>query len=195
MNAMTWIRIPLLAAIATLVAHGAVAAQPTTPLAIHTNDDGQDDFDPLDGTWKVHLKKLVKPLTRSTTWIEFDGTSSLRKLLGGRANLDEFTSEDPQTHTKTEGVTLRLYNPTTKEWRIYWISPRDSAIGIPVVGKFKNGRGEFYDQEEFQGRTIFVRYVWSNITANSAHFEQSFSEDGGKTWETNWVTDQTRVSP
>jgi hypothetical protein len=109
--------------------------------------------------------------------------------------MDEFTTEDPTTHAKTEGITVRLYNPTTKEWRLYWIGPRDGAIGIPVIGKFKDGRGEFYDQEEIQGRTIFVRYVWSNITANSAHFEQSFSQDGGKTWETNWITDQTRVSP
>jgi hypothetical protein len=195
MNVVRWIRIPAVAAMAMLWAHGTVATQPAAPLASHTNDDGQDDFDFLIGSWKVHLKKLVKPLTGSTTWIEFDGTSSARKILGGRANMDEFSTEDPQTHARTEGITVRLYNPTTKEWHIYWINPRDGVIGLPVVGKFKNGRGEFYDHEEFQGRTIFVRYVWSNITANAAHFEQSFSEDGGTTWETNWITDQTRVTP
>jgi hypothetical protein len=155
--------------------------------------DGQDGFDFLIGKWKVHLKKLVKPLTGSTTWVESEGTSSARKILGGHGNMDEFVTEDPQTHAKTEGVTVRLFNAQTQEWRIYWISPRDGAIGLPVVGRFKEGRGEFYDQEEFQGRTIFVRYVWSNITANSAHFEQAFSVDGGKTWEVNWISDQVRV--
>lgn len=153
--------------------------------------DGQHDFDFELGTWKIHLKRLLHPLTGSTTWVEFEGTSVTRKVWNGRANLEEFESDGPTGHI--EGLTLRLYNPQSRQWSIYWANGKDATLGVPTIGEFKNGRGEFFDQETFNGRAILVRYVWSDITPNSAHFEQSFSEDGGKTWEVNWITNQTRV--
>ena len=52
---------------------------------------------------------------------------------------------------------------------------------------------QFYGMDELDGRAILVRYAWSNITPNSAHFEQAFSVDGGKTWEVNWIAVDTRV--
>lgn len=155
--------------------------------------DGQHDFDFELGTWKIHLKRLLHPLTGSTTWVEFDGTSVTRKVWDGRANLEEFETDGPTGHI--EGLTLRLYSLQSHQWSLYWANSKDSALGQPTIGEFKNGRGEFFDQETFNGRTIFVRYIWSEITPNSAHFEQSFSDDGGKTWEVNWITDQTRVKP
>jgi hypothetical protein len=156
--------------------------------------DGHHDFDYEIGTWKIHLRKLVHPLTGSNTWVEYDGTSVARKVWDGRANLDEFESDGPAGHI--EGLTLRLYSPQTHQWSIFWANSKDGILGTPpMVGQFKNGRGEFYDQEIFEGRAIYVRFVWSDITTNSAHFEQSFSADGGKTWEANWITDQTRVKP
>ena len=153
--------------------------------------DGQRDFDFELGSWKIHLKRLVKPLTGSTTWVEFDGTSITRKVWNGRSQLEEFKTVGATG--PVEGLTLRLYNPESRQWSLYWSNRKNGAMGVPTVGEFKNGRGEFFDQESFNGRTIFVRYIWSGITANSAHFEQSFSEDGGQTWEVNWITDQTRV--
>lgn len=156
--------------------------------------DGQHDFDFELGTWKIHLSRLQDRLAGSTTWVEFDGTSVTRKVWGGRANLEEFETDSPTGHI--EGLTLRLYNPLTRQWSIYWANSKDPALGQPIqpmVGEFKDGRGEFYDQELWKGRSVFVRFVWSDITPTSAHFEQSFSEDGGKTWEVNWVTHQTRV--
>jgi hypothetical protein len=156
--------------------------------------DGQHDFDYEIGAWKIHLRKLVHPLTGSSTWIDFDGTSVTRKVWQGRANIEEFETDGASGHV--EGLTLRLYNPQSHQWSIFWANGKDGVLGIPpMTGQFKNGRGEFYDQEMFEGRAIYVRFVWSNITATSAHFEQSFSADGGKTWETNWITDQTRVKP
>jgi len=126
------------------------------------------------------------------SWVEFDGTSVSREVWGGRANLDEFETDGPSGHI--EGLTLRLYNPKTHQWSLYWANSREGSLGGPPnVGEFKNGRGEFFSQDTFNGRTILVRYVWSDITANSARFEQSFSDDGGKTWEANWISTQTRV--
>jgi hypothetical protein len=156
--------------------------------------DGQHDFDFELGTWKIHLKRLVQPLTGSSTWVQSDGTSVTRKLWDGRAQLEQFETDNPTTG-HIEGLTLRLYNPESHQWSLYWASGKDGVLGIPPnIGEFKNGRGEFYDQELYQGKAIFVRLVWSGITPNSAHSEQSFSGDGGKTWEVNWITDQTRVN-
>jgi len=153
--------------------------------------DGQHDFDFELGSWKIHLKRLLHPLTASSTWVEFDGTSVTRKLWSGRSQIEEFEVDSPTGHV--EGLTLRLYRPEGHQWYLYWANGKDGVLGQPTIGEFKNGRGEFYDQEPYNGRMIFVRYVWSEITPNSAHFEQSFSDDGGKTWEVNWITDQVRV--
>jgi len=92
-----------------------------------------------------------------------------------------------------EGLTLRLFNKQSRQWSLYWATSKAGTVGQPTIGEFHNGRGEFYDQEPFHGRVILVRFIWSEMTPNSAHFEQSFSDDGGKTWEVNWITDQKRV--
>jgi hypothetical protein len=160
----------------------------------NTPRDGQHDFDFEIGTWKIHLKRLDGRLVGSTKWVEFDGTSVTRKVWDGRANLEEFETNSP-TGGHIEGLTLRLYDPQTHQWSLYWATSKSGAMGAPTIGEFKNGRGEFFDTEPSgpNGRAILVRFVWSDITPNSAHFEQSFSDDGGKTWEVNWITDQTRV--
>jgi hypothetical protein len=116
-----------------------------------------------------------------------------KSVWDGGASLDEFTVNSPATNTRIEGVALRLYNPQTQEWRIYWANAKRGIVDPPVIDRFTNGRGEFYGQDELDGRAILVRYVWSDITPTSAHFEQSFSADGGKTWEPNWISDVTRV--
>ena len=156
--------------------------------------DGQHDFDFEIGTWKIHLKRLDHRLVGSTNWVEFEGTSVTRKVWNGRANLEEFET-DSAAGGHIEGLTLRLYDPQTHQWNLYWATSKSGAMGPPTIGEFKNGRGEFFDTEPSgpNGRSILVRFVWSEITQNSAHFEQSFSDDGGKTWEVNWITDQTRV--
>jgi hypothetical protein len=159
-----------------------------------TERDGQHDFDFEVGRWKIHLKKLVHPLTGSTTWVEFDGTSVTRKVWNGRSQLEEFETESPDG-SQIEGMTLRLYDPQTHQWSLYWATSKSAAMGVPTIGKFKNGQGEFFDTEQAgpNGKAVLVRFIWSNTTTNMPHFEQSFSEDGGKTWEVNWITDQTRV--
>jgi hypothetical protein len=153
--------------------------------------DGQHDFDPLIGSWKFHLKRLMNPLTGSTKWVDFEATGTCIKLWDGRAQVEEFEADGPTGHI--EGLTLRTYNPQSHEWRLYWANSRNGIMDPPQVGKFKDGRGEFYAQDTINGKTVLVRFVWTNMTTNSPHFEQSFSDDGGKTWEVNWITDQTRA--
>ena len=156
-----------------------------------TERDGQHDFDFEIGTWKTHLKRLLHPLAGSTTWVEYEGTTVVRKVWNGRANLLELEADGPAGHF--EGLNLRLYNPQSHQWSLNFANSNSGAISQPTIGEFKNGRGEFFDQETLNGRAIFVRFVISDITPNSTHFEQSFSDDGGKTWEVNWIATDTRV--
>jgi hypothetical protein len=153
--------------------------------------DGQHDFDFEFGSWKIHLKRRLHPLTGSNTWVEFDGTSVTRKLWDGRAEIEEFETDGAAGHI--EGLTLRTYNPQTQQWSLYWANSKDGTVVVPQIGQFKNGQGEFYAQDMLNGKSIFIRFIWSNTNTNVPHFEQSFSNDGGKTWEVNWITDQTRV--
>ncbi len=157
----------------------------------HTERDGQNDFDFEIGTWKTHLRRLVHPLTGSTSWVEYEGTSVERKVWNGRANLLELVAEGAAGHF--EGLSLRLYNPESHQWSLNFANSNSGMLSQPTIGEFKNGRGEFFDQETLNGRAILVRFVISDITPNSCRFEQAFSEDGGKTWEVNWIATDTRV--
>jgi hypothetical protein len=168
------------------------ATKPAAQQAI-AERDGQHDFDFECGSWKIHLKRLVSPLTGSTKWVEFDGTSVTRKVWDGRSQLEEFET-DSAVGGHMEGLTLRLYNPQSHEWSLYWANSKGGPIYPPQIGEFKNGRGEFYAQDMLNGKSIFVRFIWSETNTNKPHFEQSFSNDGGKTWEVNWITDQTRTN-
>jgi len=166
-------------------------ASSTRPPGTPARNGGEHDFDWEIGTWKAHLSRLLHPLTGSTTWVEFEGTSTVRSVWNGRANLGEFEAEGPAGHV--EGLTLRLYSPQSRQWSLHWANSADGLLGQPTIGEFKDGRGEFLDQEPFGGRVILVRFVFSNITPNSFRFEQAFSDDGGKTWEVNWIATFTRV--
>jgi hypothetical protein len=154
------------------------------------DQDGQHDFDWDIGTWKTHTRRLLHPLTGSTTWVDYDGTDIVRKLWDGRANIGEVESDGPAGHL--ELLTLRLYNPQSHEWSINIASSAGGTMSPPAIGGFKNGRGAFYDQETYNGRSILVRFGVSDITANSCRFDQSFSTDGGQTWETNLIVTETR---
>jgi hypothetical protein len=154
--------------------------------------DGQHDFDFEIGTWRTRLSRLQHPLTGSTTWLQYDGTSVVRKVWNGRANLVELEVNGPAGHL--EGLSLRLYNPEAHQWSLNYANVAGGVLGVPTIGEFKDGRGEFYDQESFNGRTILVRNVWSDITADACRFEQAFSDDGGATWEVNWIAVDTRIA-
>lgn len=151
--------------------------------------DGQHDFDWDIGHWQVHMKRLLHPLTGSTTWVEYDGTDVVRKVWDGRANLGEVELDGPAGHL--EFLTLRLYNPQTREWSMNITSSAAGVLGPPAIGRFAGGRGEFYDEEDYDGRRIRVRFEVSVLTPTSCRFEQSFSADGGRTWELNLIVNET----
>jgi hypothetical protein len=153
-------------------------------------DKGAHDFDFNIGTWKTHISRLQHPLTGSTTWIQYEGRSVIRKVWNGRANLVELEADSAAGHI--EGLSLRLYNPESHQWSLNFSNSAVGTMGQPTIGEFKNGRGEFTDQETLNGRTIWVRFVISDIKPTRVRYEQSFSDDGGKTWEANWIATDTR---
>lgn len=181
----------------------AIALQPLEGIAQQGSDasktnpqqpaarDGQHDFDWEVGTWSTHLKRRLRPLTGSNDWVEYEGTSVVRKVWNGRANLVELDVNGPSGHI--EGLSLRLYNPESRQWSLNFSNSASGTLTLPSIGEFKNGRGEFYSQETLNGRAILVRFVISNVTPDSWRFEQAFSDDGGKTWEVNWIATDTRV--
>jgi len=153
--------------------------------------DGQHDFDFEMGTWKTHLSRLLHPLTDSTTWVDYEGTSTVRKIWNGRANLVELEVDGPAGHI--EALSLRLYNRDSHQWSLNFASSSGATLSPPTIGEFINGRGEFYDQEKLNGRSILVRFVIADISAHSCRFEQAFSQDGGKSWQLNWIATDTRA--
>jgi hypothetical protein len=156
-----------------------------------TARDGQRDFDFEIGTWKTRLSRLLKPLSGSTTWVNYEGTTAVRKVWDGRANLVELNVEGPAG--RIEGLSLRLYDPQSAAWTLHYANSRDGLLAPPVTGRFINGRGEFRGADTLDGRRILVRFVISDITRDSCRFEQAFSADNGRTWEANWIATDTRA--
>jgi len=187
MSALTWAL--CLAPAAAQTDSNAGKSQAQKPAA---QRDGQHDFDPLIGTWKYHLKRRLHPLTGSNIWVDLEGAGVCYKIWDGRAQLDTIEVNGPSGHI--EGLTLRLYNPESHQWRLYWANSKNGIVDPPQIGEFKDGHGEFLAQDTINGRVILIRYDWTNMSTSTPHFEQSFSDDGGKTWEVNWITDQIRVS-
>lgn len=153
--------------------------------------DGQRDFDFEIGTWTTRLRRLAKPLSGDTTWVEYSGTTVVRKVWDGRANLVELDVAGPAG--RIEALSLRLYDPQSRQWSLNFATSGGGTLTEPAIGEFRDGRGEFYSHEEFDGRMILVRFVITVVGPDTARFEQSFSDDGGRSWEVNWIAIDTRV--
>jgi hypothetical protein len=180
--------IPLSLAIACHAAPGCAhqPAAPATRQAI-AERDGQRDFDFEIGTWTTHVRVLRNPLSGAAAdWAEYQGTSIVRAIAGGRANLVELAVEGPAG--RIEGVSFRLYNPQSRQWSLNYASFRNGLLTAPVYGGFDGrGRGTFYGQDMLEGRAILVRFVIIQVSPDEARFEQAYSADGGETWELNWI--------
>ena len=152
--------------------------------------DGAHDFDFNFGVWKTHIRRILDPLSGSTDSIELNGTVTVRKVWDGRGQLEEIEADGPNGHW--QGMTLFLYNPTSHQWSQTFANSKSGVLTPPLIGAFKNGRGELFSQDTVHDRSILVRGVWSEITPDSHHFEESYSDDGGKTWAPAFIASLTR---
>lgn len=154
--------------------------------------DGAHDFDFSVGTWHTHIRRLLHPLSGSKTWVTYDGTVTDRDALGGAANVEEVEANGPN---HLELLDVRLYNTASHQWSLNGANSAEGTLEMPAMfGEFENGRGVFYDQEAFNGRMILDRQTFYDITPTSYSLEQAFSNDGGKTWEPNFVASLMRTS-
>jgi hypothetical protein len=180
----------------TVAPPSAAAAAPSA----FSQRDGSHDFDFLIGDWKAHLRRMVDRETgvttsdpRTGTWLEYDGICNDKKLLDTNANFEQFEVQASGTHLLFRGQALRMYNPASRQWSIYGLDLDKGELSLPpLIGQFTGKRGEFFDSELRNGRMVQVRYVWTDISPKSAHMEQSFSPDGGKSWAVNWIVDLSR---
>lgn len=152
--------------------------------------DGRADFDFIVGRWNVHHRRLRERLKGCTDWDEFDGTTEDRSIVGGMGNIGE--AAITLNATPLTATSLRLFDPQTRQWSVYFTNSIQGVLSPPMTGGFSHGRGEFYAQEPFEGKNIFSCLIWSDITPNSCRWEQAFSADGGRTWETNWTMELSR---
>lgn len=183
-----WITLALAVLLPTLPGSGR-AQQP--PPQSEAQRDGSRDFDWEIGAWTTQLR-LRAPLSGSSEWAEYRGTSTIRALSANRANVVELAVAGAGG-SRIEGLSLRLYNPQTRQWSLNFASMRNGVLTTPVYGAFDaTGRGLFYGQDMIDGRAVLVRFVISEVTPNSARFEQAYSADAGATWEVNWIAVDTR---
>lgn len=159
---------------------------------INAAQSGAANFDFLIGHWRVAHRRLKERLAGCTEWVEFSGTMTTRKILGGLGNMDDCTLDLPEGAYCA--AALRAFDTEKKHWSIWWLDGRHpGTIDAPMDGRFENGVGAFYADESFAGRPIRVRFMWTMPKVDGPRWEQAFSVDGGVTWETNWVMDFARA--
>jgi hypothetical protein len=154
--------------------------------------DGSHDFDWEVGTWKTQLRVLRQNPDGTKAWVTYEGTSNVIPIWNCRADMVQLEATGPGGR-HIEAINLRLYDKETRQWNLNFANVEAALFGVPTIGEFRDGVGTFYDEEPIGGRQVLVRGMWSHITAASAHFVQSISDDGGTTWQANWIADDTRV--
>lgn len=155
--------------------------------------DGARDFDFLLGAWRVRHRRLIQRLAGCDDWAEFDGDSTTQPTLGGAGNIEDNLIRLPEGDYRA--IAIRSYDAASAAWAIWWLDGRaPHQLDVPVVGRFENGNGTFLADDMFEGRPIKVRFLWRQGDRTSCRWEQAFSDDGGKSWETNWIMDFSRVA-
>lgn len=153
--------------------------------------DGIHDFDSEAGTWAIHTKRLMHPLAHANDWVTYDGTKTVTSNWGGRASVAEVTEDGSAGHLNF--VAIRLYDRDAQQWSLNFMRAGNATFVIPLRGEWRDGAVEFEGPDTLNGRAILVRFISREKNADHASSEQYFSDDGGRTWELNWVNDYTRT--
>jgi hypothetical protein len=161
----------------------------TSPLP--SASSSHHDFDFLTGSWTIRNRKLKSRLNACTEWAEFDATQDMRLILNGIGNTDNFYAT--VNNEPFVGMTLRLFDPATRLWSIYWADSNRGILEVPVKGSFEGDTGLFYTEDVFEGKPILVKFNWNKSNPDAPVWSQAFSDDQGATWEWNWYMYFTRV--
>jgi len=171
----------------------ACAVAAPAPAAVAPPRDGAHDFDFDLGVWKTQITRRVHPLSGSDETMQLSGTVTVRKLWDGRAQVEEIEADGPKGHW--EGMTVFLHDPQARQWSMNFANSSEGKFATPMIGSFANGRGELFGPDTLDGRAILVRAVWSDFTPNSHTYQESYSTDGGRTWEVAFTAHKTRLAP
>ena len=167
-----------------------LSQSPAPTPAVH---DGQHDFDFNLGVWNTHIKRILDPFANAPQSYELSGTVTVSKIWDGKGQLEEIEADGPKGHW--EGLTLFLYNPAAHQWSQIFTNSKLAMMGTPLIGEFKEGRGALYSTDTFNGRSVLIRGVWSDMTPNAHRFTESISADGGVTWFPTFIGELTRRAP
>jgi hypothetical protein len=170
---------------------GAFSISSDGKLAISASGtSSKSDFDYLIGNWNIKNRALKEPLTGRDEWREFAATQELRPVLLGQGNFDIFHAElDRQPF---EGLTVRLFDPHTRLWTIYWADSNEMKLDGGKVGSFDGDEGEFFGREVVGGRDVIVKFHWDKRNPDTPIYSRAFSADAGRTWEWNWYSNFSR---
>ena len=159
----------------------------------HAAGNGPEQaFDFNMGSWTTEIRAATSPLSAPGSWGHLSGTHAVYRLWDDWADIGQLEVDGPQGHV--EYLALRLYDRGTQQWRVYFASGKSGTLEQPMIGSFKDGVGTFVGLDDMDGKTVLIRNVWSNITANSCHQDFAISVDGGKTWVPTWISDDMRKS-
>ena len=197
----------LMTSTAVVLFHIALFAQPVLPEAkmvnatvTHSGDleivaskgSSQHDFDFLSGKWRMDNQRLKARLKNSKEWESFESfDENYGPILQGIGNMDIY--KGTYGGKSMEGLTLRLFNPKTRLWSLYWVSSTTGILDPPVVGSFEGNIGRFYCKDTYEGIPILVMFNWDKTDKNNPVWSQAFSTDNGKTWEWNWTNVSHRI--
>lgn len=145
-----------------------------------------NDFNYLFGTWNISNRTLKKPLTGSDAWDEFQATQECHPILLGQGNYDIFSTEFESK--PFQGLTVRLFDPKTRLWTIYWADSQDMKLDDGKVGSFDGDEGDFFGRESAGGKDVIVRFHWDKRDPKAPVYSRAFSADDGRTWEWNWYS-------
>jgi hypothetical protein len=171
----------------------AFTVAPDGKLAVAASDSSsKNDFDYLVGKWNIRNRTLKEPLTGKDEWLEFYATQEFRLVLLGLGNVDVFRTE--LEGKPFEGLTVRLFEPQSRLWTIYWADSYAMKLDEGKVGSFDGDEGDFFGREVFEGKNAIVRFHWDKRDQQAPVYSRAFSLDGGQSWEWNWYSNFSRRS-
>ena len=152
----------------------------------------KNDFNFFIGKWRLHNRVLKLTASGTKEWKEFEATQEMHVILKGIGNIDNFLAT--RDGKPFEGMTLRLFNPETRLWTIYWADSNYGILYLPaVVGSFENKIGHFFSQDDMNGKKLITVYRWDARDADNPIWSQATSEDNGQSWEWNWYMNMSRI--
>ena len=145
------------------------------------------DFDFLSGMRTIRHRRLKECMAGCDEWEAFATGYQAWQTLDGAGSVDRVYGE--LDGKPFEGMSVRTHDREKNEWTICWADSWNTTLREQVRGRFESGVGVFYGTETYRGVTYRMRFLWKEITATTARWEQAYQDPDSGEWETNWTMD------